>query len=156
GPIRIPKLFNGKNRLFFMSNFEEFNARQTSPSLITTLPPAMRQGDFSSLLSSGYVIYDPASRNLGTSSDPTQQLSSVLATQTPFAGNIIPQNRISAGSTLLLSKWDPMPNLTQATAGLPFHNYQYGQTIPTDKDTLTERIDFNESSKSQWFGRYSW
>ena len=24
-----------------------------------------------------------------------------------------------------------------------------------DQDTLTERIDFNETAKSQWFGRYS-
>ena len=40
GPVRIPKLFNGKNRLFFMSNFEEYNSRQTSPSIITTLPAA--------------------------------------------------------------------------------------------------------------------
>ena len=27
---------------------------------------------------------------------------------------------------------------------------------PVDKNTITERIDFNESSSSQWFGRYSW
>ncbi len=39
---------------------------------------------------------------------------------------------------------------------MPYHNYQYGLKIPLDKDTLTKRIDFNESSKSQWFGRYSW
>ncbi len=32
GPVRIPKLFNGKNRLFFMSNFEEYNSRQTTPA----------------------------------------------------------------------------------------------------------------------------
>ena len=38
GPVRIPKLFNGKNRLFFMSNFEEYNSRQTTPAIITTLP----------------------------------------------------------------------------------------------------------------------
>ena len=55
-----------------------------------------------------------------------------------------------------MSKWDPLPNLTQSTTGLPYHNYQYGLTIPLDKDTLTNRIDFNESAKSQWFGRYSW
>ena len=24
GPVRIPKIFNGKDRLFFMSNFEGF------------------------------------------------------------------------------------------------------------------------------------
>jgi hypothetical protein len=156
GPIRIPKLFNGKNRLFFMSNFEEYHSRQTTPGLITTLPAAMRQGDFSSILSAGYVLYDPLSKNLGTSTVPAQQLASVVATQSPFPGNIIPSSRISADSTLLLSKWDPLPNLPQTTAGLPYRNYQYGVYVPTDKDTLTERIDFSESSKSQWFGRYSW
>jgi hypothetical protein len=149
GPIRIPKVFNGKNRLFFMSNFEEYNSRQTSPTIITTLPAAMRGGDFSSILSSGYQLYDPNSRVGST-------IAQVVATQTPFPGNIIPASRISPGSTLLLTKWDPLPNLTQTTSGLPYNNYQYGLTIPLDKDTLTQRIDFNESAKSQWFGRYSW
>ncbi|HUB34169.1 MAG TPA: carboxypeptidase-like regulatory domain-containing protein [Bryobacteraceae bacterium] len=156
GPVRIPKIINGKNRLFFMSNFEEFNSRQTTPSLITTMPAAMRQGDFSSILSAGYVIYDPSARSLGSSSVPADQLASVLATQAPFPNNQIPQSRIAPDSTLLLNKWNPLPNLAQTTAGLPYHNYQYGLTIPADKDTLTERIDLNESSKSQWFGRYSW
>ncbi|HYW41859.1 MAG TPA: carboxypeptidase-like regulatory domain-containing protein [Bryobacteraceae bacterium] len=156
GPVRIPKLFNGKNRLFFMSNFEEYNSRQTSPTITTTMPLAMRNGDFSSILSSGYVLYDPNSRSLGTSTDPTQQLASVVATQSPFPGNIIPASRISPDSTLLLSKWNPLPNIPQTTTGLPFHNYQYGSKVPLDKDTLTTRIDFNESSRSQWFGRYSW
>jgi hypothetical protein len=59
GPVRIPKLFNGKNRLFFMSNLQEYNSRQTSPVITTTLPQAMRNGDFSSILSSGFVIYAP-------------------------------------------------------------------------------------------------
>jgi len=156
GPVRIPKLFNGKNRLFFMSNFEEYNSRTTSPSLSTTMPQAMRNGDFSSILSAGYVLYDPNSRNLGSTTDPTQQLASVVATQTPFPGNIIPTSRISPDSLLLLKNWNPLPNLTQTTSGLPLNNYQWGATTPVDKDTLTERIDFNESAKSQWFGRYSW
>ena len=30
GPVRIPKIFNGKNRLFFMSNFEGFKSRRTT------------------------------------------------------------------------------------------------------------------------------
>ena len=37
GPVRIPKLFNGRNRLFFMSNFEGFKSRTTSTALGTTL-----------------------------------------------------------------------------------------------------------------------
>ena len=155
GPVRIPKVFNGKNRLFFMSNFEDYTSRQTTPSLITTMPAAMRTGDLSSL-GAGYVIYDPNSRSLGSSGVPAQQLASVVATQSPFPGNIIPHSRISPDSTALLNGWNPLPNLVGTANGLPYHNYQYGLTIPTDKQTFTQRIDLNESSKSQWFGRYSW
>ena len=148
GPVWIPKIFNGRNRLFFMSNFEEYNSRQTTPTIITTLPAAMRKGDFSSILPYGYTLYNPATRTGST-------VAQVVASQTPFSGNIIPPSMISPQSTLLLSKWYPLPNLPQTTAGLPYNNYQYGLNIPTDKNTLTTRIDFSESASSQWFGRYS-
>ena len=49
GPIQIPKLFNGKNRLFFMSNWEGFKSRTTTSSLATTMTAAMRNGDFSAV-----------------------------------------------------------------------------------------------------------
>ena len=145
GPIWIPKIYNGKNRLFFMSNFEGYNSRLTAPTLSTTLPAAMRNGDFSSILSAGYPLADPNSRG-GTYPNITQSM---------FPGNIIPASRISAGSALLMSKLMPLPNLP-GTAGLPNQNFQWGAKTPVDKNTFTTRIDFNESSKSQWFGRYSW
>src|SRR6202049_1669580 len=37
GPIQIPKLYNGRNRLFFMSNFEGFRSRTTNTSIATTM-----------------------------------------------------------------------------------------------------------------------
>ena len=144
GPIRIPKIYNGKNRLFFMSNFEGYKSRLTTSSLGTTLTGPMRNGDFSSILSAGYALADPNSRS-GTYPNITQSL---------FPNNQIPASRLSTGSALLL-KWDPLPNLP-AAPGLPYRNYQFNLVTPVDKDTITERIDFNESSKSQWFGRYSW
>jgi hypothetical protein len=143
GPVWIPKIFNGQNRLFFMSNFEGYNSRRTTLPIGTTLTQAMRNGDFSAILPSN-PIADPDSRG-GTYPN---------ITQTYFPGNIIPPSRLSAGSTLLL-KWMPLPNQPD-TPGLPFRNYQYALSVPVDKDTITERIDFNENSKSQWFGRYSW
>ena len=143
GPIQIPKLFNGKNRLFFMSNYEGFKSRKTTTSLGTVLTPDMRNGDFSSLLPQ-YPLADPNSRS-GTYPNITQTL---------FPNNVIPKSRLSPGSLLLL-KYTPLPNLPTAS-GLPFNNYEFGLTVPVDKDTITERIDFNESSRSQWFGRYSW
>src|ERR1039457_2102551 len=33
GPVWIPKLFNGKNRMFFMSNYEGFNLRQQTQTV---------------------------------------------------------------------------------------------------------------------------
>lgn len=46
GPVLIPKLYNGKNRVFFMANFEGFKSRTTSTNFFTTMTPAMRNGDF--------------------------------------------------------------------------------------------------------------
>jgi hypothetical protein len=36
GPIQIPKLFDGKNRVFFMANYEGFKSRTTSTNFFTT------------------------------------------------------------------------------------------------------------------------
>ncbi|HEY2014792.1 MAG TPA: carboxypeptidase-like regulatory domain-containing protein, partial [Bryobacteraceae bacterium] len=147
GPVWIPKVFNGKNRLFFMANFEGYNSRRTTTSFATVLTPEMRNGDFSSILP-GFALADPNSRT-GTYPNITQSL---------FPNNQIPVSRISAGSKLLASKWMPLPNQSPGrdASGLPYRNYQYSQTNPVDKDTFTQRIDFSQSSKSQWFGRYSW
>ena len=59
GPVWIPKVFNGRNRLFFMSNFEGFKSRRTDQGLYTTAPASWRNGDFSSFAS---PLYDPLSR----------------------------------------------------------------------------------------------
>ena len=142
GPVEIPKLFNGRNRLFFMSNFEGFKSRTTSTSLATTLTAAMRNGDFSAVST---ALQDPLSR--------TGTFPNIVSS--PFPGNQIPSSRIDKNSKLLIDRFEPLPN-QPAAPGLPLRNYQYLSKTPVDKDDVTERIDFNESSKSQWFGRYSW
>jgi hypothetical protein len=151
GPIQIPKVFNGKNRLFFMSNYEGFKSRTTSNPTATTMTARMRAGDFSIDPANGIgvaaVLQDPSTR--------VQQPSGQW-TSTAFPGNIIPQSRFDKNSVFLMSKFYPLPNINQQTTGLPLTNYQYSISTPVDKDQVTERIDFNESSNSQWFGRYSW
>ncbi len=87
GPVWIPKLFNGKNRLFFMSNYEGFKLRQQTQTVYTTFPAAFRTGDFSSVQAT-HVITDPT-------------------TGLPFPGNIIPANRldtIAKGLPAVLSR----------------------------------------------------
>ncbi len=141
GPIQIPKLFNGRNRLFFMSNYEGFKSRTTTVTLATTLTQAMRDGDFSLVPT---MLQDPLTR---TGSGGT-------ATSSPFANNKISPSRFDKNSVYLMSKYYPLPNIAQT--GLPNNNYQYLAKTPVDKDQVTERIDFNQKQNSQWFGRYSW
>src|SRR5258707_3449265 len=59
GPIQIPKLFNGRNRLFFISNFEGNRSRQAPTAFATTLTADMRNGDFSAIPT---VLQDPLTR----------------------------------------------------------------------------------------------
>ena len=144
GPVRIPKLFNGTNRLFFMSNFEGFKSRTTRVATATTLPQAMRDGNFSAVTT---ALQDPLTRSGSTPN----------VTSSPFPGNQIPSNRFDKNSVLLMTRFDPLPNIPQSNpSALPLNNYQYLAKTPVDKTQITERIDFSESPKSQWFGRYSW
>src|SRR5262249_6239053 len=88
GPVRIPKILNGKNRLFFMSNFEGFRSRTTSTSTATTMTQAMRDGDFSGIPT---TLYDPLSR---TGAPPNVTVST-------FPGNRVPSGRFDKASVLL-------------------------------------------------------
>jgi hypothetical protein len=132
GPISIPKVVNGKNRLFFMSNYEGFRLSAAPQNVFSVPPAAMRAGNFSQLLP-GTIIKDPT-------------------TGLPFSGNIIPPSRLNTASLGLLSQFVPNPN---AGAGLA-NNLLGIYTERNPKDQFTQRIDFVESSKSNWFGRYSW
>ena len=131
GPISIPKLFNGRDRLFFMSNYEGFKLRNQSQTVYSTAPDAMRRGDFSQLLPTT-VIKDPT-------------------TGQPFPGNIIPASKFNSIAVGLLQYY-PSPNIPGGKAS---NNYLALDNNRTDKDQFTQRIDFVESSKSTWSGRYS-
>jgi hypothetical protein len=151
GPVQIPKLFNGKNRLFFMSNYEGFKSRTTTYNTATTMTARMRAGDFSIDPVTGIGV----PTNLQDAQTRVTQPSGQV-TSTGFAGNIIPASRFDKNSLYLIGKFYPLPNINQTTKGLPLNNYLYPTSTPLDKDQVTERIDFNESASSQWFGRYSW
>jgi hypothetical protein len=133
GPISIPKVFNGKNRLFFMSNYEGFRFAAAPEEVFSTPPAAMRTGNFSQLLPNT-VIKDPT-------------------TGAAFPGNIIPASRLNTASLGLLNQFAPPPNVPGA--GL-VNNFLGIYNEHNPKDQFTQRIDFVESSKSSWFGRYSW
>src|SRR5438876_5284615 len=131
GPVWLPKIYKGTDRLFFMSNYEGYKERRLTRQLFTVPSVKMRNGDFSEVST---PIYDPLNR--------TQQ----------FSGNVIPRDRFHPTSVKLLDFY-PAPNLNP---GLVPFNYEGTLNRRADKDQFIQRIDFVESSKSNWFGRYSW
>ncbi len=139
GPVVIPKLFNGKDKLFFMGNYEAFRQRRSTQSLYVLPSAAFQGGDFSAFAPG---IFDPKTRT-GTGSN---------VTSTAFPGGVIPASRIDPISKRLRDEFYRLPNLTGPAA----QNYQQSQGAPINRDQFILRMDFNESSNSQWSGRYSW
>ena len=133
GPVRIPHLIDGRDKLFFMSNYEGFRRRQSILNTYTVPSPAMFDGNFGELLSlpTPIVIKDPA-------------------TGTPFNGNVIPKGMLDQISLKLLNFYhsSTLPGLS--------NNYVQQSSQPLNRDGFVLRLDYNESSKSQWMGRYNW
>ena len=66
GPVFIPKVFDGRNKLFFFYAYEGYVGAQPAAQVIGTVPTAAeRNGDFSALLALGsaYQMYKPLHRD---------------------------------------------------------------------------------------------
>lgn len=155
GPIVIPKLVDGRNKLFFFFSYDGFEDKKTTESTFNhTVPSAAhRMGDFSDLLAIGprYQLYDP----LTVRPDPARPGHFL---RDPFPGNIIPQNRIINPANATYSKFFPAPNNPPARANLePLNNY-LGVAEPYNWSygAFANRFDYQHSEKHRFFGRWTW
>ncbi|MEP7365385.1 MAG: TonB-dependent receptor [Acidobacteriota bacterium] len=136
-----------KNKLFNFFSYEAWKA-QDPRSIAATLPTDLeRTGDFSrSLTASGGLrtIYDPFTSRLDAAGNATRQ---------PFAGNIIPQNKIDpVGKRIIGDVWKP--NLPGDGPDL-VNNYRAGFAERVNYWNLSDRVDYNSSDNLKVFGRYS-
>ncbi len=137
GPFAIPKVYNGTNKTFFMFNYEARKRRDGGLAQTANHPPtAFRNGDFSSLLGlpTPVRIVDPL-------------------TGDPFAGNIIPTNRISPAAKELMKFW-PEPQRVNANP-LVGINYTGFERRTLDDTQVFGRIDHNISENDKIFARYA-
>ena len=84
GAVIIPKIYNGKNKTFFYLAVEHYDDTQSSSSTFAAPTALEKIGDFSKSLNQNgslRVIYDP--------------LNTINGVRQPFAGNIIPTNRLN-------------------------------------------------------------
>ena len=141
GPIRIPHVFNGKNRFFFMVN-DEWYSQVTFSSTSRTQPTAAELGgDMSNYTGSGtsvIPIYDPATGN----PDGTGR--------TQFPGNVIPTNRIDPVSEKFIQLYDAPAQVNSNS-----DNFNFLTQKRDSHDGFNVRSDFYQSAKSQWAFRFS-
>ncbi|MBV9084413.1 MAG: TonB-dependent receptor [Acidobacteriaceae bacterium] len=143
GPILIPKVFNGRNRVFWFFAYE--GIKDSFPEPITTTVPtvAERNGDFSALLRLGanYRIYDP---NTGV-------LSGSKVVRTAFTNNIIPANRLNPIAKAYLQFY-PLANQAGGPDGR--NNYLANSVRSDTFDSELGRLDFNLGDKNKLFWNF--
>lgn len=148
GPVWLPKLYNGKNRTFFMWGMEVIDEARPRNNGTPTVPTAaMKTGDFSQLLrlNSSYQIYNPFTRRAAAGGRFQQD---------PFPGNVVPVSLINPVSRNML-KFFPDPLQPGNADGT--NNYQRSELVEAIYYiTNSVRVDHTLSDKHRMFGRYSW
>ena len=130
GPVWFPKLYNGRNKTFWMFSYEVTRRRQAVSSTALVPSLAERAGDFSQVQSPGLQIVDALSK-------------------TPFPNNVIPTSRINPiGASL--AKLYPVPNSSD-----PARNYFGTPKGLSDNNVPSARIDHQLGSKDSLWGRFT-
>ena len=156
GPVYIPKVFNGKNKLFFFFAYD--GARDDIPArpsdindTVPTLPE--RTGNFSDLLPLGsqYTIYDP----LSVTSNPN---SAGHYIRTPFPGNIVPQSRFNNPMYAFYNAAIPLPNNNPSSpTQAPLTNFlPHCQVDDNIYNAFDNKDDLNLNEKNRFFFRWNW
>jgi len=153
GPVYIPKILNGKNRLFFYVAYSKLTsiAAPSSTPIYTVPTAAERNGDFSALLNgttnpTQYIIYDPRSATL----------VSGHVTRTPFPNNVLPASLLNNPITRFYNQLYPLPNNPAGLVQPDGTNNYYDGSQPNNDwfPDYLNRIDYNLNSRQRLSGKW--
>ena len=128
GPVVIPRLYNGRNRTFFMGAYEGVRGEAITSPFASVPTAAMRQGNFSEVAT---PIRNPF-------------------TGQPFPNNIIPPGMLSPVAVKLL-QYFPETNQSGLSS-----NVQAPSAAKDDVDQVLARVDQNLGNKVRLNVRYNW
>jgi hypothetical protein len=140
GPIK-------RDKLFYFGSYEGYRSNQSLFTFFNVPDEALRNGDFTRALNANgsmQTIYDPATGN----PDGTGRV--------PFAGNVIPANRINPIARQILQQLAPLPNRSGIGAGGYTENYQRQETRTTDRDNYDVKVNWNRTSAHQVWWKFSY
>lgn len=148
GPVRIPKIYNGRNKTFFFASYEGFRNRvgAGNGSFSSVPPPEFYTGDLHNWVNANgvqYQIYDPLSQTLGANG---------TYTRTPFPNNVIQPSRIDPVVRPILSYVSGLlkpdvANLVPGTSAYVRNNFFSTGTSISPSDRWSAKIDQNLGSK---------
>ena len=129
GPVILPKIYNGRDKTFFMGSWERLrNQRQTLSANNTVMTEQMFAGNFSQTTT---VVKDPQNGNA------------------PFPGNIVPTNRLSPIAIALQQYYVKPTNPNAIT-----QNFTTVFPARLTSDGTVDRVDQNIGEKVRLFFRY--
>ncbi len=167
GPVRVPHLYNGRDRTFFFFAWEQY--RQTLGGQFTSSVPttAERSGNFQDQLINGATgqinpcdgkpiffgeIFDPATTQTVNGVRCRLPFGTAPTSATgPFPAdfNVIPQGRFSKVGSAVAALY-PSP-----TNGSINNNYTLTSSSPVNNTTYTIRIDDTINQKNSIWGSYN-
>jgi hypothetical protein len=169
GPVYIPKILTGKNKLFFFDAFERTTRRQLITGSPQTVPTTdLLGGDFSATTnltgSARTVLYDPQPGGvpaIGPNAQNGYLLPQFRTTtfQSEYGCNCIPVSRQFPGSAKMLALLQPI-SANQLT-NISYQNqlasdYASGSgTLAYNRNTNDAKVTYNPSDRTSIFGRYS-
>jgi hypothetical protein len=178
GPVFVPKVYDGRNRTFWIFGFEGFNRPgiERGNYFYTVPTAAQRNGDFSALLGAnqctntagaigtcGGAFTTPlmvtntagamVQARVGMIYDPATIRAETGGrfSRRAFAGNIIPTGRIDAVAKNLLSYY-PQPNTPGTADGR--NNFFSPTRSLNEFHSETLRVDHSFGDKQRVFGHY--
>jgi hypothetical protein len=157
GPVRIPKLYNGRDKTFFFVDYTGFKFRPSSNNAtLTTLPTAYRSGDFSQDLGSqltvgGAGVTDPAGNPVynGEVYNPFSVHTVTGPDGNPYqVRDSFPSNKVPSGfSGLSNVSQTIMQSFPQADSNALFDNFFRLQSSKIDEHRLVVKLDEHPSEK---------
>ncbi len=159
GPIKLPRLYDGKDRSFFMFSMEKYRESTPQPYLGTVPTAEQRAGDFSKTFTAAgrlYTIHDDLTYHANPSFDPSRTISvtNPRYIRDPFPGNQVPKNRMEPIALRVLQDI-PLPN--QPGHPVTGANNWYGSKVTEDTDfrNFIARVDHVINQSWRMYGRWN-
>lgn len=144
GPVRLPGLFDGRDKTFFLFSYERQKDNVAQPTTYSVPTMLMRQGNFSEVTATT-PIYDPATAFAGNGSNGC---ASGVICRTQFLNNIITPNRIYGPARDLLALF-PEPNLPGV-----INNFITDLNLLRPYRSYMAKIDHNFNSNNRLSGKW--